>query len=245
MYKIDIEEFQGPLELLNHLIEKNKIDIYDIPISEITNQYIEYIEKMEEFNLELTSEFIVIASNLIEIKSRMLLPKVVEEEDPREELVTKILEYRKYKLASEQMRDRFDIYSKVYFKLKDDFDYLEQDEELNFDMDLLVKSFKRIINDFEKRNAVRNDDEIERLTEDLKKDEYSVEEGMTYITKKLLNNSAITFDSLFDTMTTKYRIITIFMSMLELIKRRDINVVQENTFGEIVIYKSNQINQID
>lgn len=236
MYNIDIEEFQGPLELLNHLIEKNKINIYDIPIAEITDQYIEYIESMKDLNLEVTSEFIVIASNLLEIKSKMLLPKVVEEEDPREELVNKILEYRKFKLASVQIGERHERYSKVYYKLKDDLDFIAQDYTLDFDIDLLVKSYNKAMNRFEKRNLSKENIESKNLIEDIERDEFSVEEGMIYIAKKMKDRKVVKFQSVFDEQTTKYRIVTVFMALLELIKRKDIKVVQEEIFGEIVLY---------
>ncbi len=236
MYNIDIEEFQGPLELLNHLIEKNKINIYDIPIAEITDQYIEHIESMKELNLEVTSEFIVIASNLLEIKSKMLLPKVVEEEDPREELVNKILEYRKFKLASMQISERHDRYSRVYYKLKDDLDFLAQDYTLDFDINLLVKSYNKVMNKFEKRNISKEDIDSKKIIEDVERDEFSVEEGMLYIAQKMKGRKAVKFQSIFDDVNSKYRIVTVFMAILELIKRKDIKAVQEEIFGDIVLY---------
>ncbi len=236
MYRIDIEEFQGPLELLNHLIEKNKIDIYDIPISEITDQYIEYIEAMKELNLDVTSEFIVIASNLLVIKSKMLLPKAPEEEDPREELVSKILEYRKFKLVSEQIKERAGKYSKIYYKLKEDIEYIDDSEELDFDIGKLVEAYKKVLSKIESGEGTE-DEKTEDLVRNIKRDEFSVEEGIEYIEKRLESEKRLEFTDFFDGRATKYRIVTIFMAMLELIKRKRIKVVQESLFGDIIITK--------
>ncbi|MDO5707771.1 MAG: segregation/condensation protein A [Andreesenia angusta] len=235
MYNIDIEEFQGPLELLNHLIEKNKIDIYDIPISEITDQYIEYIEAMKVLNLEITSEFIVIASNLLYIKSKILLPKAVEEEDPREELVNKILEYRKYKLVSEQIRKRFEINSKIYYKLKEDMDYIEEDSELDFDLQGLLDAYRRVLDNISLKEKKEGKEREESLLENIRRDEFSVEEGIDFVIRKLRIYKNLEFSELFEKKTNKYRIVTIFMAILELIKERKIEVKQSTLFGEIRI----------
>ena len=119
---VKLEAFEGPLDLLLHLIEKAEVDIYDIPIAEITDQYLHYINMMEIHDLDVSSEFIVMAATLLEIKSKMLLPKLKKEEnitddiDPREELVLKLIEYKKYKEASLELKDKLGIYSKVFYK---------------------------------------------------------------------------------------------------------------------------------
>lgn len=240
MYNIDIEEFQGPLELLNHLIEKNKIDIYDIPISEITDQYLKYIEAMKDLNLDITSEFILLASNLLVIKSKMLLPKSKEEEDPREELVNKILEYRKYKIVSKQMKERNERYSKIYYKLKEDIDYIEAVNELNFDTSALVKAYKNVLKNISNKDRIKtneNDEKTEGLIENIKRDVFSVEEGISIIEIKLNENKIMKFKDLFFNIEEKYKVITLFIALLELIKIKKVKVVQENLFDDIIINK--------
>ncbi len=134
-YKIVLESFEGPMDLLLHLIDEAEIDIYDIPINEITEQYIDYITKMEEMDLEVTSEFLVMASTLLEIKSKMLLPQVdkndgeqleMEEADPRLELVKRLVEYKKFKYASRELRNYEEIQKKVFLQAKGRFIYFYQ-----------------------------------------------------------------------------------------------------------------------
>ena len=150
-----IDVFEGPMDLLLHLIDKAEIDIYDIPINVIAEQFLDYLRQMEELNLDVTSDFLVMAATLLEIKSKMLLPKdkasedesPVEEEDPRAELVKRIVEYKKYKNAAEELRLMETIQQKVFYKPKEDLSDF-QDEQLEIEglkIDLLVKSLSNII----------------------------------------------------------------------------------------------------
>ena len=151
-YEIILDKFEGPLDLLYHLIEKDKVDIYDIPIYKITSQYISYINDMKELDLEITSEFLIMASTLIEIKSKMLLPKKDKEDithdedqlDPREELVKRLIEYKRYKEASIELKSRESTYKNIYYKRKEEIEYL--DDEL----DLEDISLKNIVDLYEK-----------------------------------------------------------------------------------------------
>lgn len=155
-YNIKLEAFEGPFDLLFHLIEKNEIDLYDIPINEVTDQYIHYIKTMEELDLDVTSEFLVMAATLLEIKSKLLLPvEVVENEqlefeevDPRNELVRKLLEYKKYKLAAEVFKEKESLLSKLYFKPREEliFDTEEKDFTVDeLELPDLMKALERVL----------------------------------------------------------------------------------------------------
>ncbi len=150
---IKLQNFEGPFDLLFHLIEKNEVDIYDIPIADITNQYLEYIYEMESLDLEVASEFIVMAATLLQIKSKMLLPKqkrdldelAADDEDPRAELVEKLIEYKKYKEVSNVLQKREDVYSKLFYKDAEIIDDIEEKEIfLNITLDDIVAAFTDI-----------------------------------------------------------------------------------------------------
>ena len=143
-YAIKIENFEGPLDLLCHLIDKNKMNICDIKISEIADQYIEYINQMEKMNLEVTSEFIIMASTLLFLKSKTLLPTEVEEEKEltEEELIQRIIEYKKYKEISQTLKEKFAYFSKRYTKMQEEIELPKQKIEKNYQMDNLVEKYK-------------------------------------------------------------------------------------------------------
>lgn len=240
-YKIVLESFEGPLDLLFHLIEKEKVDIYDIPIAKITDQYISYIKSMQEIDLDITSEFLVMAANLLEIKSKMLLPSKkdiegeqleIEDVDPREELVRRLLEYKKFKMAAEELKSKGDIRSKIYFKPKEELDdFVQQDD--NFELDglelkELIKVYNKVIVrclEYEKKINVT---EIQR-------DEITIEESMANITTIIKDKKTIEFEELFEGTFTRSRIVVTFLSILELIKLKIIKVVQDKNFKEITI----------
>ena len=189
-YKIVLETFEGPLDLLLHLIEKAKVDIYDIPISDITDQYMLYLDNMKELDLEIASEFIVMASTLLEIKSKMLLPAKnntndniqmeMEETDPRAELVRRLIEYKKYKKVAEEFKIQELNQNKVFYKPKEEFAYTKEDVELeNLDLDELVKVLNKVLSKKNKKVKPINIDEIQReevtLEECIKKIKYELE----------------------------------------------------------------------
>ncbi len=238
-YKIVLESFEGPMDLLLHLIDEAEIDIYDIPINEITEQYIDYITKMEEMDLEVTSEFLVMASTLLEIKSKMLLPQVdkndgeqleMEEADPRLELVKRLVEYKKFKYASRELRNYEEIQKKVFYKPKEDLSiFTKEEEELEqIDIDELVKAFNNILAKSKGKEPLVDIDKIQR-------EEYTLDECMEKIKRKLKYNGKIDFQHLFDNECSRQEIVVTFLSLLELIRMRYVVVYQEENFSDIII----------
>lgn len=240
-YKIEIDAFQGPMDLLLHLIEKAQIDIYDIPINDITDQFIKYIYKMGELNLEVASEFLVMGATLVEIKSKMLLPQEtvdiglqleMEEVDPRAELVRRLVEYKKYKNLSMKLRLLEETQAKVYYKPKEDLsDY--EDEIIEFhglDVEVLLKSINKII---KRRNKLENSLNISEI----QKDEFTLEESILDIKSMLEIDTKLKFSSLIYKNTSKKQIIVYFLSVLELIRMKFINVIQEKDFSDLIINK--------
>lgn len=243
-YKVEIDAFQGPMDLLLHLIEKAQIDIYDIPINDITDQFIQHVYQMGEINLEVASDFLVMAATLIEIKSKMLLPNEnaatefqleMEELDPRVELVRRLVEYKKYKNASQELRSFEKIQSQVYYKPKEDlFEY--EDELINIeglDPEVLLKSIIKIIG--RKRSS-----EISLSISEIQREEYTLEECIEDIKELLENNSKLNFSDLISPDITKKEIIVYFLSILELIRMKFINVDQEEDFSDLIIIKRQQ-----
>lgn len=236
-YKIVLDTFEGPLDLLLSLIEKAKIDIYDIPINIVTEQFINYIYAMEEMNLEIASEFLVMAATLLEIKSKMLLPheKIIEEDeeieiDPREELVRRLIEYKRYKEAAKELRLSEDIESKVYYKPREDLSLYEEDIEydLRFDLELLVKSINKII-------SRRGIGEISLDITEIHREEYSLEECMDEVLSLLSMKNRIKFEDLLREDSSKNEIIAYFLSILELIRLKRISVYQDDMLMDLFI----------
>jgi segregation and condensation protein A len=235
---IKIDAFEGPMDLLLHLIKKAEVDIYDIPISEITEQYIGYLKKMEELDLNIASEFLVMAATLLEIKSQMLLPKkkTVDDEisadmDPRQELVEKLVEYKKYKEFAEKLKyietDNF-----VYFKPPEIIEDIENVEIMfkNITLENLMHAFKKIVNTYENKFNKRS-----AIPRDIDFDEYKIEDKMSDIQRLLQKSKRVSFNYFFEGAENKLEIIVIFLAMLELIKLKHISVIQYNNFGDIVI----------
>lgn len=238
-YKIAIEAFEGPMDLLLHLIDKAEIDIYDIPINLIAEQFLDYIAQMEELNLDVASEFLVMAATLLEIKSKLLIPSrenfenaqlEMEEADPRAELVRRLVEYKKYKGIAEDFRILETIHSKVYYKPKEDLMDLEDEKfELEgLNIDLLLKSLNNIIKKRNSENRVLDISEIQR-------DEYTLEECIKDIKQRLQIDKALTFSSLLGKDSTRKEIITYFLSVLEMIRMKYVYVRQDEDFFDLII----------
>ena len=239
---VKLEVFEGPLDLLLHLIDKNKIDIYDIPIVEITEQYLDYIKKMETEDMNIMSEFLVMAATLIEIKCRMLLPKEVneegEEEDPRAELVQKLLEYKMYKYMSFELRDRqVDAARNLYReqKLPEEVAAYRQPinyEELMGDMTLtkLQEIFKSIV-----RKQEDKIDPIRSKYGNIEKEEVDIEAKMLYVEAYAREHRSFSFRKLLEKQTGKMEIIVTFLIILELMKTGKITISQESIFDDIMI----------
>lgn len=244
-YKIILESFEGPMDLLLHLIDKAEIDIYDIPINEITEQYIEYIKKMDQLDLDITSEFLLMAATLLEIKSKMLLPSMktsedkqleMEEIDPRIELVKRLVEYKKYKHVSQELQLYEQVQKKVYYKPKEDLSNFEGEEEIEeMDLDKLVSALNKLL----KKNQ---NTQISIDIDEIQKEEYTLDESMEKIKVKLEENKQITFSSLFHENSNKKEIVVTFLSILELIRTKYITIDQEDNFSEIIINKRGNTN---
>lgn len=239
---VKLEVFEGPLDLLLHLIEKNKVDIYDIPIVEITEQYLDYIRQMEERDMNVMSEFLVMAATLVDIKCRMLLPKEVneegEEEDPRAELVQKLLEYKEYKYMSFELRDRLvdaerNFYRKQFlpeevakFKPPIDYDSLVGDVNLG----KLHEIFKSVVK--------RKEDKIDPIRSkygNIEKDEIDLDEKMLYVEAFAREHESFSFRKLLEKQNSKMEVIVTFLVILELMKTGKIFISQERIFGDIMI----------
>lgn len=227
MYQIKLPVFEGPFDLLLHLIKKEELNIYDIPIARITRQYLEYLSLMEALDLEIASEFLVIAALLLSIKSRMLLPKhqLVEdevEEDPGLELAKRLIEYKRYKEASSKLEQRLYFYNEIYTRPYE----LEREETELVDCDLfeLIKALQRILKEKEGR--------IEILLEDT-----SVTKKMEYLQKLLAEQEKVCFFSLFKDIQKKMDVVITFLALLELIRLKKIYVCQHKLFSKIWIYR--------
>lgn len=242
LYTIKIEAFEGPFDLLFHLIEKNEIDIYDIPIHDITDQYLRYIYEMEQLNLDITSEFLVMAATLIEIKSKMLLPQdvlidegeVVEEIDPRDELVKKLLEYKKYKAVTEEFKQRETLYTKLYFKKKEEIIIEGNDHDynlLNIKITDLIDVFDKLLKDNIKKNRVTDNNFIREIN----RDPVTIEKKSYELIARLKQNKKINFFHFFNTSNNKLDIVVTFLALLELIKLKRIKVDQSKSFDDIFI----------
>lgn len=227
-YEVHLEVFEGPLDLLLYLIRKSDMDIYDIPISQITSEYLEYLNLLKELNLDVASEFMVMAATLMQIKSKTLLPaeetpEGEEEIDPRAELVNKLLEYEKYKevgklLARKELNEQG-----IYYKANPVFN----EDEFVLDVTLfdLIESFRKIINALPK--------EIKEIVYE----EIPIEQKIRELLDMLENREYLSFRELFEKEKTRTGIVVVFLAMLELIRLKQIVARQAQAFGEIRIYR--------
>ena len=237
---IKINDFEGPLDLLCHLIDKNQMNIYDIELSKITDQYIEYLNKMEELNLEIASEFLVMASTLLYLKSKNLLPKQNEEEDvelTEEELIKQIIEYKKYKEISKKLRENYIIFQKRFFKQEEKIQLPKQEIEEEFEKEsipnIYMKLMERVGNKIN-QNA-KNIDKI-AIT-----DTYTVASKVKEIFKVLVRQKSFNFNKLFSIKKrNKQEVVTAFTGLLELSRRSKVTTKQEKQFGDITVNKKSK-----
>ncbi|SDK49930.1 segregation and condensation protein A [Natronincola ferrireducens] len=239
-YTIKIEAFEGPFDLLFHLIEKNKIDLYDIPVNEITEQYLYYLYEMEKLDLDIASEFLVMAATLIEIKSKILLPnEVLEDEeveediDPRSQLVKRLLEYKKYKAVAEELRKREVYYNKLFFKQREEILI----ESSKYDTVFENLEVKDLINVFNKMLFNKSNQRNEALSHirQINREPVTIEDKLNSIMKKLEIDKRICFTSIFTSLTDKIEIVVTFLALLELMKMKKVKVIQEKCFDGITI----------
>jgi segregation and condensation protein A len=236
-YKIKIQNFEGPLDLLFHLIEKSKFNIYDIPINDVTDQYMEYLYAMNELNLDIASEFIVMAATLLHIKSKMLLPdkKNVDEEetDPREELVTRLIQYKRFKEYSGVLRQKEIEWAKVFYKFPEPIEKKKIYDDIEITVNELVNMYSGIVlgnvNKINKKTQIKNPViQHERVSLKLK---------MKEIIQNLADKMFIAFSDMFSKKkSTKKEIVTGFIAVLELARQKKITVKQKKQFSDILIY---------
>jgi len=238
-YKVTLEIFEGPLDLLLYLIKKSEINIHDIPIAGVTAQYVEYIELMRMLDLDIAGEFLVMAATLMQIKSKMLLPpeetpEEEEEEDPRAELVKRLLEYKKFKEAAGQLQV-METKQKEVFTRPDTRDAIEFDDssedELYFEANIfdLLSAFSKVLKTVSKDTLY-----------EIVKDEVTVSEKIHEIFHLLVREPVIYFLELFKKARSKIEIIATFLALLELIRMKEIMVRQDKIFGDIKIIRNTQ-----
>lgn len=239
---VKLNVFEGPLDLLLHLIDKNKIDIYDIPIVEITDQYMEYIHTMENEDLGIMSEFMVMAATLIDIKCRMLLPREVnedgEEEDPRAELVARLLEYKTYKYMSYELKDRMDDAAGVFFKKAtipgEVLEYREPVDPEELLRDLTIEKLNSIYKSIIKKQENKIDP-IRSKFGKIEKEEISLSDKMLQMKDYAFHHRKFSFRQLLTAQASRVQVIVTFLSILELMKMGHIHVEQDALFDDIQV----------
>jgi segregation and condensation protein A len=234
-YPVKLANFEGPLDLLLHLIRKNEVSIYDIPIALITEQYLSYIELITELNLDVAGEFVVMAATLIHIKSRMLLPRPdpaqddAAREDPREALVRRLLEHQKFKAAAELLHERETLRSAQWIRPDGRVAGIageEYEPELEVDLFSLVEAFRAVLERARHRPKVL-----------LPPEQISVEARMDQLLARLSETEACGFEDLFDDAASRGDLIVTFLALLEMIRLKLIRVFQSGSFGPIRVYK--------
>ena len=240
-YHVKLSEFDGPLDLLLHLIRKNEVDIYDIPIASITQQYLDTLELMKELNVNVAGDFVFMAATLIHIKSKMLLPPPhedgVEDElgDPRDELVARLLEYQRYKEAAQILYERQTLQSAVWLRSETAVAPLleagaqAQEELVDVDLYELLAAFRLVL----ERISRRKDIKFERET-------ITVEEMIQNLTAKVAPRTSISFEQLFEDVTTRALLIVTFLAVLELVRLRVFRVFQTEAFGPIHVSRPDE-----
>lgn len=237
--KIKILNFEGPFDLLFHLIEKNQVSIYDIPVNLITDQYMEYLFAMQELDLDIASEFLLMAATLLHIKSRMLLPEKKEvkqdETDPREELVLRLLEYRKYKEFSLALRQREKDWSVLYYKLPEVIRFTRSDEIL----ELSPPELKRLYSELLERNRKKVNPNVSGMNQIIQHEKVSLKSKMREIIRELIKRSSFKFSELFSWRhISKIDVVTGFLAILELAKLKKVKLEQRKQFSEIYVHKT-------
>ena len=245
--KIKVADFEGPFDLLLHLIKKNKMDIYNVEIYKVTNQYLEYLNTRKVMDLEITSEFIVVAATLIEIKSKNLLPKVKVEEEENEEdieikLMERLIEYKRFKVVSEFFNDKYVSSGEVFSKKPEVIEEIKPEKVDNDDIFKnitlldLYNIYNKILENYrEKQNKVNV------VQKKIYVDKYKVEDKMEELLKKFNSVEVIEFNNLMKESSCKLETVVIFLALLELIKIRSIQVFQDENSSNILIKRRRDI----
>jgi len=234
-YEVKLEAFQGPLDLLLFLIKRDEVDIYDIPITRITEQYLSYLHLMKELNLEVAGEFLVMAATLIQIKLRMLLPVEKEEEgeapeDPRADLVKQLLDYQRFKKVSAYFRQKEEEGSAIWFRPEGVVEHFQKDGEILVEATVwnLINAYQKILDQVAKRVPL-----------EIKGEEHTIEDKMSVIRALLINQEVLRLGTLFETVRSKLEAVVLFLSVLEMIRSGEIKVFQSANFGEMIVYRKN------
>src|SRR3954447_24682319 len=233
-YPVRLDKFEGPLDLLLHLIKQHEVDIYDIPIAAVTAQYLEYIDMMQELNLDVAGEFLVMAATLIHIKSRMLLPRVDPtqedpDEDPREALVRRLLEHQKFKAAAELLHERETLRSAQWMRPDGPIAEIAgeaPEPEVEVDLFSLIAAFRTVVERAKQRPKVY-----------LPAEQIAIEDRIEQLMAKLSETEACGFEDLFNDVQSRAGIVVTFLAMLEMIRLKLIRVFQSGVLGPIRVYK--------
>ena len=238
---IKLKDFEGPLDLLLHLVSKYQMDIYDVPITEVIEQYLAYISTLQAMRLEVAGEYMVMASQLMLIKSRKLLPKVAEvtdlEDDLEQDLLSQIEEYRKFKLLGEQLEVKHQERAQYYSKAPTELIY--EDAELVHDkttIDLFL-AFSTLL--------TKKKEEFSKSHTTILRDEYKIEDMMVIVREALVEGQQLRLQDLFKETKDLQEVITLFLATLELIKTQEILLIQKESFGDIYLMKKNEENQVE
>ena len=237
---IKLKDFEGPLDLLLHLVSKYQMDIYDVPITEVIEQYLAYISTLQAMRLEVVGEYMVMASQLMLIKSRKLLPKVAEvtdlEDDLEQDLLSQIEEYRKFRLLGEQLEVKHQERAQYYSKAPTELIY--EDAELVHDkttIDLFL-AFSTLL--------TKKKEEFSKSHTTILRDEYKIEDMMVIVREALVEGQQLRLQDLFKETKDLQEVITLFLATLELIKTQEILLIQKESFGDIYLMKKNEENQV-
>ena len=239
-YAIKIDNFEGPLDLLCHLIDKNKMNIYDINLSEITDQYIDYLKEQERLNLEIASEFLVMASTLLYLKSKNLLPKQEEEEEEltEEELIRRIIEYKKFKEMSKVFKKNYLDFSGRFFKGQDTIELPKQKLERDYESNLIPDIYKKLV----QRNSVKLNQNAKNIEKIAITDNYTVASKVREMFRVLVKQKRFVFNKLFSMKKhDRQEVVTAFSGLLELSRRSKVETSQKEIFGDITVEKSKKI----
>ena len=238
-YPIKIDNFEGPIDLLLYLIEKNKMDIYEINLTEITEQYMEYLNKMQELNLEIASEFLVMASTLLYLKSKNLLPKQKEEEEiTEEELIRRIVEYKKFKEMSKVFKENYEEFSKRIFKGPEDIELPKKTLEEKYDKNVIPEIYKEIV----ERTSVRLNQNAKNIEKIALVDTYTVGSKVKEMFKILIKSKKFVFNKVFSlSKRNKQEVVTAFTGLLELSRRDKVVTEQNELFGDILVERKKKI----
>lgn len=235
-YAIKLDNFEGPMDLLCHLIEKNKMDVYDINLSEITDQYMDFLKEQEKFNLEIASEFLVMATTLLFLKSKNLLSKQEEEEEEitEEELIRRIIEYKKFKEISKKLKENYLLFSDRYFKLQEEIKLPKQKLEKEYENTIIPELYKKVV----EKNEVKINQNAKNIEKIAITDTYTVASKVREMFKVLIKQKKFIFNQLFSLKKhNKQEVVTAFSGLLELSRRSKVETEQEEIFGDITVKK--------